>query len=135
MMKHHIAALLMLAFFTVTAQVQKEDGTWWDNDLAFKVTDDQMKLKSELEICIYHTTKEKCIENLVTGFEVRIYDASGKELWNSLWTGSQKRIKFKKKFPQASYLVIKATRPFVINELTTNRIYQDKPMELKHTIR
>jgi hypothetical protein len=127
-----IATFLMLTAFSIQAQEQKPDGTWWDNDLTFKVVDDKLKLKSELEICI--AKNETCVENLVTGFEVRIYDSAGKELWNSLWTGSNKRIKFKKKFPQASYVVIKATRPFVINQLTTNRIYQDKPMELKHTI-
>ena len=116
------------------AQTQKADSTWWDNNLVFKVMQDQMKSRSELEICIYSTTHETCIQNLVTGFEVRIYDARGKELWNSLWTGKNKRIKFKKKFPTASYVVITATRPFVINEITTNRIYQDKPMTLKYTL-
>lgn len=134
MMKSFIAITFSFLAFIANAQVQHEDGTWWDNNLEFKVVRDQMRSRSELEICIYHAIRETCIENLVTGFEVRIYDSKGKELWNSLWTGKNKNIKFKKKFPNASYVEIKATRPFVINELTTNRIYQDKPMELKHNL-
>jgi hypothetical protein len=134
MIKYITAGFFIFFAFEIAAQEMRADSTWWDNNLQFKVMRDQMRSRSELEICIYHTTRGACIENLVTGFEVRIYDAAGKELWNSLWTGKNKNIKFKKKFPTASYVVIKATRPFVINELSTNRIYQDKPLELKYKL-
>ena len=66
---------------------------------------------------------------------MRIYDAANKEIWNSLWTGKDMDMVFSKEFPSAHHLIIKATRPFVINVLTGTRIYQDKAMELKYVVK
>ena len=130
-----MAAWLAVAFFTASGQEQKEDGTWWDNNLEFQVQSDLLKQFGELEICIFDKSHETCIENLVTAYEVRIYNAQQKELWSSLWTGKDMNMVFKKSFPEASYVIIKAMRPFVINKLTGTRIYQDEPMELKYTVK
>ena len=121
--------------FFASAQEKKADGTWWDNNLQFEVQKDLLRQFGELQICIYDSKREVCIENLVTAYEVRIYDAANKEIWNSLWTGKDMDMVFSKKFPTAHYVVIKATRPFVINVLTATRIYQDKPIELKYFVK
>ncbi len=133
-MRQFLTAFCLFTAVALSAQTQKEDGTWWDNNLQFEIKTDILKAQGRLEICIYDSSRDLCIENLVTGYEIRIYDASNKELWNSLWTGKNMDMKFSKKFPNAQYIIIKATRPFVINILTGTRIYQDKALELKYTL-
>jgi hypothetical protein len=81
-----------------------------------------------LSICI--AQKDRCIENLQVGFIVRIYDTSGQEIWNSLWSGKNMDIRFKSPMPQAATYAVEATSDFVINRLTTNRISTVKPMQL-----
>jgi len=135
MMKLLAMLLFSVSAFFASAQVQKEDGTWWDNNLEFSVQKDLVKQFGELQICIYDSKREVCIENLVTAYEVRIYDVANREIWNSLWTGKDMDMVFSKKFPTAHYVVIKATRPFVINVLTATRIYQEAPMELKYFVK
>lgn len=125
---------LMATLFT-NAQEQRADGTWWDNNLEFHVKADMIKTFGELEICIWDSKREMCVENVMTTYEVRIYDANNKEIWNSMWTGKDMYMKFKKKMPNAHHLTITALRPFVINKSTTTRIYQEKPLELKYTVR
>ena len=134
-MKQLFTALFAVTLLSVSAQVQKEDGTWWDNNLEFQVKSDLLKQFGELEICIFDSSRESCIQNLVTSYEVRIFNAANEELWNSLWTGNDMDMVFKKNFPEASYVIIKAMRPFVINKMTGTRIYQDEPMELKYTVK
>ena len=128
----------VFAFFLaaqVVAQEQHEDGTWWDNNLEFQVKKDLIKQFGELEICIFDTKRELCIENLMTRYEVAIYNAANKQIWNSLWTGKDMDMKFSKEFPDAHYIIIKAMKPFVINKLTGTRIHMDKPMELKYMVK
>lgn len=134
MRKHFIVIFLFIATATF-AQTQKEDGTWWDNNLEFQVQVDLLKEFGELEICIFDSKREVCISNVMTSYEVRIYNAANKEIWNSLWTGKDMDMVFSKKFPDAHHVVIKALRPFVINILTGTRIYMDEPMELKYTVK
>lgn len=134
-MRNILALIFVFTSLFSVAQEQKEDGTWWDNNLEFQVKTDGIKEFGELEICIYDRKRELCIENLITGYEVRIYDAANKEIWNSLWTGKDMDMVFSKEFPTAHHLVIKATRPFVINVLTGTRIYQNKAMELKYVVK
>lgn len=134
-MRHFFLGVLLLAAFAVNAQEQHEDGTWWDNNLEFKVKEDLLKKFGELEICIFDKKREVCVENLMTTYEIRIYDANSKEIWNSLWTGKDMYMYFSEEFPKAHYIVIKALRPFVINKLTGTRIYQDEAMELKYYVK
>lgn len=131
--------LVLLAFLIsslfISAQEQRADGTWWDNNLTFYVKADMIKSFGELEICIWNSEREMCIENVMTTYEIRIYDAANKEIWNSMWTGKDMYMKFKKKMPNAHHLTITALRPFVINKTSTTRIYQDKPMALKYIVK
>lgn len=133
-MKHILVVLTLLFSMGIAAQEQHEDGTWWDNNLEFAIQTDLLKKFGELEICIYDSKRELCIENLMTTYELLIYNVQGDEIWNSLWSGKDMEMVFKKEFPSAHHIIIKATKPFVINKLTGTRIYQDKPMELKYTL-
>ena len=132
-------AILVLAFLTTflnsaTAQTQKEDGTWWDNNLEFAVLYENIDSTGELMFCIAQIKEQKCVENLTTGYQVKIYDSNNKEIWNSLWTGRSLDIKFKKSFPEAAYLTIAANKNYVINSMTGTRIYQDKALFLKYNL-
>jgi len=133
-MRSFVLLVFLFAGLFATAQEQRADGTWWDNNLTFKVKADMIKTYGELEICIWNTEREMCVENVMTTYEIRIYDAANKEIWNSMWTGKDMYMKFKKKMPSAHHLTITALRPFVINKSSTNRIYQDKPMQLKYVV-
>lgn len=126
--------LILATSLAASAQEQREDGTWWDNNLEFQVEEDLLRTLGELEICIFDGKREVCVENLMTMYEVRIFDSQNKEIWNSLWTGKNLKMKFSQPFPEANYIVIKALRPFVINKLTGTRIYQDEAMELKYYV-
>ena len=130
-----LVAFSILSFVSVRAQVQKEDGTWWDNNLDFEVLYENLDSTGELVICIKNIEVDRCIENLTTGFQVNIYGSGDKEIWTSLWTGRNLDFKFKKPFPEASYIIIKANKNYVVNSMTGTRIYQDEPLELKYTLR
>jgi len=134
-MKNVLLIVTMLIGTTLIAQEQHEDGTWWDNNLTFKVKKDLIKQFGELEICVFDAKRELCVENLMTRYEVIIYNAANKEIWSSLWTGKDMNMKFSKNFPDAHYIIIKAMKPFVINKLSGTRIHMDKPMELKHMVK
>ncbi len=128
-MKKLLIAFLLFAYIT-HAQVQKEDGTWWDNNLMFKVLFENLKSEGEIWICVYDTSRQACIQNVMAPFEVRVFDQQNEEIWNSLWTGKNMELKFSKALPTAHRVEINATRPFVINKMTGTRIYQDKAMHL-----
>lgn len=124
--------LLFLVLMPVLMVAQEQRGDkLYDNNLTFLVVEDLIVRRGLLEICIYDTKRDICVENLITGYEVRVFDRNDQEVWNSLWTGKNKRMKFKNPIRNAHYVIIKANGPLVINVLTGTRIYQDKPMELK----
>lgn len=126
--------ILMLSGFKSMAQEKREDGTWWDNGLRFELIYEDIRRGGALEFCIYQSEHDRCIYNLSTAFEVRIFDGAGKEIWNSLWTGKTTEVKFKKGFKEAGSFEIKAINAFVINTSTGTRIYQDKPLTLNYNI-
>ena len=134
-MKQVFLVLSLLISANLWAQEQREDGTWWDNNLEFQVKKDLIKQFGELEICIFDSKRELCVENLMTRYEVRIYNAANEEIWNSLWSGKDMNMTFSKELPDASYIIIKAMKPFVINKLTGTRIHMDEPMQLKHMVK
>lgn len=116
------------------AQVER-NGRWEDEKLTFLVLSENIKRLGTINLCIGNLENEQCIGNLMTAFELRVFDAQNNEIWNSLWTGTNMNIKLKNKLPNASYLIIKARAPYVVNTLTTTRIYQSKPIEIKYTLR
>ena len=122
-------------FSEVSAQTKKEDGTWWDNELAFNVVWEDLDSSGEMIVCILSNNTGNCVENLTTGFQITVFDKTGKEVWNSLWTGRKLDIKFKKGFPEASYVMIEANKNYVVNTMTGTRIYQDEPLSLKYMLK
>jgi hypothetical protein len=65
---------------------------------------------------------------------VRVYDKSGKEIWNSLWTGRTLDLKFKSPLPEAHKVLVEATSPNVVNKLSGTRIATGKPLKLEFTL-
>lgn len=114
---------------------EEVNGQWVDNDLAFKVEWENVKRTGEIDLCIAKASEDLCIRNLFTSFEVLIYDANGKVINKSIWTGLNQNIKFREPIPQAHHLVIKAVKPFVINRLTKTKIHQERPLELEVILR
>lgn len=133
-MKRVLGLCFFLLAVSAIGQTRKEDGTWWDNELAFDVVWENLNESGELIICVKSLKTDNCVENLTTGFQVNIYDAQDKELWNSIWTGRKLDIKFKKNFPDAARVEIKANKNYVINTMTGTRIYQDEPLQLDYKL-
>ncbi len=128
-------ALVLFTTLSSMAIAQTEiDGKYYDNNLRFYVVEENVKRTGLLDICIADENN-RCVENLMTGYEVWAYDQSGKVIWKSIWSGQKMRMTFKQKIPNAHSIEIKARAPFVVNKLTTTRIYQDSPMELRYTLK
>lgn len=134
-MKNLLLIGLLFIGQSLFGQVQNEDGTWHDDSLAFSVQSDQLKKYGELNLCIYHIGQQMCVDNLVTPFEVLIYNQNDHVLWTSMWTGMDMRLKFRKAFPTAKYIVIRSKRDYVININSGTRIHTGAPLELKYNVR
>lgn len=137
-----IITLLLLVSMSTSAFGQetkfvapKPDSTIYDNELSFYVLSEQMRKYGEIEICIFSDRKNMCVGNLMTSFEIFIYDSNKKLLAKSIWLGMKMKLKFKKKYPNADYIEIRAVKPFVVNKSTGNRIYQDEPITLTYSLR
>ena len=128
-----------LVFFVgvaLFASAQQRDGNRWvDNNLAFSIVEDKIKKEGVFTFCILDTSRERCIENLSTGVEVKVYDSNDKMLWEGLASGKVKQLKLPRALPGAKYMLIKAFKPWVANRLTGTLIHQEKPIELKYYIK
>lgn len=128
-------ALLLLMVSSVSMMAQEKVGDRWvDNNLSFEVVNQSIKKDGKLTICVFDTTRNSCIENLQTGFELKVYDASGNMIWEGIGSGRTKQVTLPKPLPKASYITIKAFKPYVTNKRTGNLIHQDKPIQSKHTL-
>ena len=107
----------------------------YDNELSFYVVSEQMRKYGEIEVCVFSDKVNMCVGNLTTSFEIHIFDANDQLLAKSIWLGMNLNIKFKKNYPKAKYLEIKAVKPFVINKTTGSKIYQDEPISGKFTLK
>lgn len=107
---------------------QEVDGEWVDDELEWVVVNEAVRQNGTLRLCIANANDHRCIENLFTAFEIRVFDAQGEEIWNGLWMGEKKAIRFRKALPDAHRMEIKATKPFVINWVTGTKIHQTKPL-------
>jgi hypothetical protein len=103
-----------------------------DSDLELYVLEEHIREDGSLWFCI--GKNGDCIMNLLFGYTVRIYDAEGTEIWNSIWTGRTTDIRFAKPLPSAERIEIKAVAPFVVNTLTTSRIGTIEPLLLVHRL-
>lgn len=125
-----ILLLLMGACVSVSAQ-QKQGDRWVDNNLTFKIISERVQQRGMMKVCIADTSNE-CIQNLISGFVVRIFDDNNQQLWAGKSAGREEMIRFPAAMPKAKYLVLKAFKPYVLNRATGTRIHQDEPMELKY---
>ncbi|MCX8148152.1 hypothetical protein [Thermaurantimonas aggregans] len=124
-----------LYFFSIKVQSQTyENGKWIDDNLTFKIVYENIKKSGELHLCIANKSNDLCIGNLMVPFEVFIYDKKDSLIWSSIWTGNNMQLKFKRKLPLAYKVNVKAKAPYVINKLTTTKIYQKQPLELIYII-
>jgi hypothetical protein len=133
MYKLLIAMLFFGTLHTVTAQ-ELIDGVYYDNNLRFFIVEENIKRTGELEICIANEDN-MCVENVFVGYTVHVLNQSGEIIWKSIWSGQNMRMKFKQKLPEAHSIHIKARSPHVMNKLSTSKIHQDKPLELRYTLR
>lgn len=133
-MRLHLS-ILFVSLFSLTISAQElVNGRWTDDGLQFKVLQQFVKSKGEVFICITDSAGEVCIENLVSGFEFKVYDAQDNLLWEGIGSGRRKGLKLPQAFPQAHYFTLKAFKPWVVNKRSGNRIHQAKAIELKYTL-
>lgn len=135
-MKIKSLSVLFLVFSVNALMAQTKVGDKWvDNNLSFKVIYDNVKANGRLDICLADTSRDACIENLQSGFELWIYNSQDELLWNGIGSGRTYSVKLPKAYPQASYIKIKAFKPYVTNRISRGRIHQDKPIEIKYNLK
>ncbi|MDG1710265.1 MAG: hypothetical protein P8H05_03670 [Schleiferiaceae bacterium] len=115
------------------SQTRLQDGTWEDQELSFSLIHEEIKENGFLELCI--SKNGVCIENLTVGFTIVIFDKMGKEILNSLWTGKNMNLSFKRAYPEAKEILIKAGAPFVINKISGTRIRTGHSLKLHKTLK
>ena len=131
-MKTLLIAFALLCSRGAGAQTKLADGTWQDLGLELGLRAEAIRETGVLRLCV--AKEGQCIENLTLGFMVRVYDKSGKEIWNSLWTGRTLDLKFKRPLPEAHKVWVEATSPNVVNKLSGTRIATGKPLKLEFTV-
>lgn len=115
------------------AQTRSADGKWRDPNLTFQVVEESVREDGAFTLCVAQKKEKRCVENLFTSFVVRVYNASGKEIWNGQYTGMVPYIVFKKALPDAAKMEITAQKDFVINVLTGTRIYTGQPLSYTYS--
>ena len=131
-----LVAALLFAFagYSMNAQPVKEAGSRLvDNNLKFLVISEKVHTRGMMEVCISDTS-DNCIDNLLSGFVIRIYDAGGNEIWAGKTAGREEMLRFPRPMPEAAWIVFTAFKPYVLNRFTGTRIYQDQPIETKYLL-
>lgn len=104
-----------------------------DNQLRFMVESERIRARGMMKVCISDTSG-RCIDNLQSGFVIKVYDATGEVLWTGKTAGRENMLKFPQRFQEAAWITLEAFKPFVLNTYTGSRIYQDKPLFLKYNL-
>lgn len=132
--KYLVGALLALCSLSAGAQTRGEDGKWYDSNLTFQVSEETVREDGAFTLCVAQKKEKRCVENLFTPFVVRVYNASGKEIWNGQYTGMVPFVVFKKALPDAAKMEIVSQKNFVINVLSGTRIYTGAPLRMTYTL-
>jgi hypothetical protein len=128
-------SIFVIAFLSISLSAQElVNGRWLDDGLQFKVLEEFVKTKGEIYICLSDSTGEVCIENLVSGYELKIYNGQDKLLWEGFASGRRKGVKLPSAYPQATYFTLLAFKPWVVNKRPGHKIHQAKAIELKYTL-
>lgn len=129
-----LTLLLLLMNLGLMAQAEREsDNSLIDNNLKFMVISEKVRTRGMMEVCISDTSNN-CIDNLVSGYVVRVYDTAGAEIWAGKTAGREDMLKFPAPLPDAAWIVLTAFKPYVLNRLTGARIHQDQPIETKYVL-
>lgn len=128
-----LTIIILITATQAFSQTKLSDGSWEDKNLSFAITQEEIKQKGYLELCIQKNAI--CIENLTIGFTIILLDKAGKEIWSSLWTGKNMRIKFEKSFLEAEKIIVEAGAPFVINNLTGTRIKTGNRLKIEKLLK
>lgn len=128
-----LTIIILITATQAFSQTKLSDGSWEDKNLSFAIIQEEVKQNGYLELCI--EKNGSCVENLTIGFTIIILDSAGKEIWNSLWTGKNMRIKFEKSFLEAEKIIVEAGAPFVINNLTGTRIKTGNRLKIEKLLK
>jgi hypothetical protein len=130
-----VTFLIFLLFCVGAAGAQTQLGDRWvDNNLTIQVKVDRIKTQGQFFICIADTSRGECIENLVSGVEVAVFNAQDKLLWEGIASGRTVGLSLPKPMPNAHYLRIKTFKPWVVNKTTGTRIHQNKRIAVKYFV-
>ncbi len=124
--------VLIIASGSIFGQIKVGD-KWVDNNLTFMIIEEDIRTAGTMAVCISDTSSN-CISNLQSGFEIRFYDAADQQIWAGKTAGRSELLEFPAPMESASYVVLKAFKPFVLNVATGTLIHQDKPIELKYKL-
>lgn len=130
--------LLFLCLFLSAAGLQAQEkinGRWVDNNLTIWIEDDQIRKEGVLYYCVADTSRGVCIRNLSTGFELKLYDAQGKLIYEGFASGRRSGVKLPKAYANAYEVEITAFKPWVINKSTATKIHQDKAIRVKYRVK
>src|SRR5210317_1806015 len=111
-LKHYLI-ILILGIGSLQAQ-EYVNGRWLDDNLTLWIEKDEIRSKGELYYCIADTSRGTCIQNLSSGFELKLYDGSGKLIYEGFASGRRRGVKLPKPYPQAREVALKAFKPWVI---------------------
>lgn len=131
-MKNAVTLMFLILAFAVAGQSRPAEARAQDLMLELGVRAEAIRQHGILRLCV--AKEGQCIENLTLGFVVLVYDASGAEIWNSMWTGRTLDLKFQKPLPNAKRIVVEATAPYVVNKSTGNRIATGTPLKLEYDL-
>lgn len=134
MIKRLLVFALLSIGYNGLAQ-EKVGDRWVDNNLTLSVTDDQIKTSGVFTLCVMDSTTNYCVENLVTGVEVEIYNEQDEILWKGIGSGRTKRMKLIAAMPDAHYMLVRAFKSWVVNKSSGNSIHQDKRIEIKYFVK
>ena len=129
---------LLIALFCTTAGLQAQElvnGQWVDNNLTIWVEQDEIRSKGVLYYCIADTSRGTCIQNLSSGFELKLFDKNGKLIYEGIASGRRRGVQLPKAYPNAYEVEMKAFKPWVINKSNAGRIHQDEAIRVKHKVK
>lgn len=134
-MKNYLLIFCIALMSTTLSAQEKINGRWVDNNLTIWLEEDQVRSQGVLYYCVADTSRGVCIQNLSTGFELKLYDAQGQMIYEGFASGRRRGVKLPQAFPKAYEVEIIAFKPFVVNKSTASRIYQDERIRVKYKLK
>lgn len=129
-------SLLFISLFSAHLSAQEKiNGVWVDNNLTIWIEQDQIRSQGILYYCVADTSRGVCIQNLSTGFELRLYDAEGKLIYEGIASGRRRGVQLPKAYPNAYEVEIVAFKPWVINKSTAGKIHQAEKIRVKYKVK